>query len=344
MPLARLTPGGKGIWNNCEFFIEDGAGTFDWWFVFDNLHKNTRATGPRDRTVLILGETDTIKTYPQWFLDQFGYIVAPQRGITHPRVIHYRIPVPWAMGERWARKDRPSDYLERYFSSYDDLKSRPWPQKTKLLSAIVTRHSRTAGQLARHRFVGALKSHFGERMDVFGAGVNHIVNKWDGIAPYRYHLALEHTSAPDYMTEKLHDAYLGYAFPFYYGCTNPERYYDPSAFIKIDIKDPEGAIRTIEDAVARNTYERRKDALAAARQKALDTNSFFPWMASFCEEHRNDPAGKIGHITLKRQPDPLIPKIVARLRSVPLLYSISRWIFRTYRRMRRQVRDDKHLP
>ena len=72
-PYLRQTPGSKGIWGNCQFYVNDDSKEFDWWFVINNLYKTQKAFGPKERTVLLTGEgSPDIKEYPQWFINQFG--------------------------------------------------------------------------------------------------------------------------------------------------------------------------------------------------------------------------------------------------------------------------------
>src|SRR5437667_94736 len=82
-------------------------------------------------------------------------------------------------------------------------------------------------------------------LDVSGRGIRAIEDKADGILPYRYHVALENSQFPDYWTEKLADAFLGFAHPLYWGCPNLERYFPAQSFTALNIHDPAQAIAAI---------------------------------------------------------------------------------------------------
>lgn len=95
--------------------------------------------------------------------------------------------------------------------NYDDLKGLKTPTKTKLLSVIISDKSFTEGHLKRHDFLQAIKKHFGDQLDIFGRGFNYVNDKWDAIADYKYHVAIENSQYPHYWTEKLADAFLGWS-------------------------------------------------------------------------------------------------------------------------------------
>ena len=97
--------------------------------------------------------------------------------------------------------------------------------------------------------VERLVRHFGSRLSRYGRGFKPIPDKAEAILPYRYHITLENSSVKDYWTEKLADAYLGGAYPLYWGCPNLADYFPSDAFTMIDIDDPDTAIATIEKAI-----------------------------------------------------------------------------------------------
>ena len=38
-PLLRQTPGSKGIWDNCQFFVNQDVEECDMWVVYEGLLK-----------------------------------------------------------------------------------------------------------------------------------------------------------------------------------------------------------------------------------------------------------------------------------------------------------------
>ena len=161
-----------------------------------------------------------------------------------------------------------------YSQTYDTLKISK-PPKTKLMSIITSNKSFTKGHRERIDFVMKLKAHYGDQLDLFGFGFNDFADKWDAIAPYKYHIALENCSIPDYWTEKLADTYLGNAFPIYYGCKNIVDYFSKESFLTIDIHDVDGAIEIIDNAIREDFAERRAQAVEESKQLVLEKYNLF---------------------------------------------------------------------
>ena len=94
--------------------------------------------------------------------------------------------------------------------NYHQLISLERPKKNKLLSIISSNHVFTKEYKLRNDFITKLKNHFGNKIDVFGIGRKKVADKWDALAPYKYHIALENSSYKDYWTEKLSDTFLSF--------------------------------------------------------------------------------------------------------------------------------------
>ena len=114
---------------------------------------------------------------------------------------------------------------------------------------------------------------------MFGRGIREVEDKWDAIAPYRYHIALENGVYPHYWTEKLSDAFLAGTFPLYLGCPNAGEYFPAGSFVSLDANDPARAIASIEQAIADQRYEQSIGDIAEARRLVLDRYNLFPLLA-----------------------------------------------------------------
>ena len=125
----------------------------------------------------------------------------------------------------------------------------------------------------------------------FGKGVRYLNDKAEVLDSYRYHVAIENDSVPDYFTEKLVDSFLGLALPFYFGCTNTADYFPQESFIPIDIFDFEGSINTIRRAIRANEYEKRLPYIKEARRRVLEEHNLFALLSREIEK-RHDPAGE----------------------------------------------------
>ena len=152
----------------------------------------------------------------------------------------------------------------------------------------------TEGHRQRLDFVRRLQEHFGERIDVFGRSLRPFEDKWDVLAPYKYHVALENTEVADYWTEKLTDTLLAGAYPFYGGCPNIGDYFPDAVLTRLDITDASGAIRTIERGMAEERFEATLDARRAAATRLLDEYNLFPTLEKIIQDtRRNSPARPI---------------------------------------------------
>ncbi len=168
--------------------------------------------------------------------------------------------------------------------SYDELKNIRVPDKQKSLSWITSNLASFPGHKVRIDFLAFLQSR-AFPMDLYGKGINYIEDKWNGLAPYRYSLAIENSSSPDYWTEKVADCFLSWTVPIYYGCTNLEEYFPAESFIRININQPEAALETIKATLACDNWEDRQPALEEARALVLDRYQFFPQMKKLVEHH-----------------------------------------------------------
>lgn len=267
----RQTPASLAIWGNYHFFINQDIQDPDFWVVYSKGERKTETcyVSP-DNTLFITGEPETVYHYSKGFVQQFSKIIVCQNKIEHPNKFPYQPAQPWHIGKLTLR-----DNTAIFSKNYDDLKSLN-PPKTKLISVISSNKAFTKGHQIRIEFVQKLKEYFGDKIDLFGKGFNDFDDKWDVIAPYKYHIVLENSSYPDYWTEKLADCFLGNAYPIYYGCTNLEKYFKREAYSKIDINNFEQSVRIIEDIIEQDYYEEKIDILQEAKSLVLDKYNLFP--------------------------------------------------------------------
>ena len=281
--LARQTPGWSCHWGDCRFAINRPIDRCDAWVVFeDHLQPESVVCPPRN-TILITGEPPSIGSYHPRFLAQFGLILTCHPDLDHPHVLRCQQASPWHFG--LLRPDRPVSVVQRNAATYDyDTLARmlSFP-KERLISVVCSSKGFTPGHRRRLAFVEKLKHHFGARVSHFGAGFHVISDKAEAILPYRYHVALENCSVKDYWTEKLADAFLGGAYPFYYGCPNLADYFPAEAFTMIDINDPQCALATIEEAIHHDYYDKRQTAIASARSLVLDKYNLFAVAHDLCK-------------------------------------------------------------
>jgi hypothetical protein len=276
----RQTPGSKGVWGNYQFYIDDDTKECDWWVVIDGLTKEESVLCSPVHTILITAEPQSIKKYENKFVQQFHTVITTQKNIQAPHVINLQL-LPWLVGAHFNDNGKRMD---KYTKSFDELTAMGVIPKSKIISIISSSKKTTRGHRQRLKFVAVLKEYFGDRLDVFGSGINQIPDKWDGLAPYKYHIAIENSVVDDYWTEKLADCYLAESYPFYYGCPNIFRYFPDDALSIINIHEPKKAILIIEEAIKNSFHVERKLAIIKARQLILERYQVFP---ALCEIMRS---------------------------------------------------------
>jgi hypothetical protein len=137
---------------------------------------------------------------------------------------------------------------------------------------------------ARFKFVEILKKHFGDTLDWFGNGVQSIPEKWDGIAPYKYHIVLENQSRHNIISEKIYDSYLGLAYPIYWGAPNLDDYFSKDSFSKIEILDWRKSIRTIEKVLLDDMWEQKLPEIINSKNKVLMDLNLFTRLAKIAND------------------------------------------------------------
>ena len=295
-PWLRQTPGGSGQWGNCRFVIDEPVESCDYWVVYDGLLEAESTNCPAGATLLVTAEPPSVKLYRPGFVAQFGAVRTCHRRLVHPRVTLGQPALPWHVGRRQQAHQNLA-----FTWDYDALKGVSSFPKSRLISVISSDKVQTAGHRRRLALVRKLKAYFGDRLDVFGRGIREVEDKWDAIAPYRYHIALENGVYPHYWTEKLSDAFLAGAFPLYLGCPNVGEYFAGGSFTPLDASDPARAIATIEQAIADQRYERSLGDLAEARRLVLDQYNLFPLLADMLAAF--PPSGDRVPTTLRPETD-----------------------------------------
>lgn len=201
-------------------------------------------------------------------------------------------------------------YLGWFFSEHwTQLSHAPIPPKNKLISCISSNKLIFKGHKKRFHFVNWLNSKMPE-LSLFGQNINPLQNKMDGLADYKFSIAIENTSQCNYFTEKINDCFLTYTIPLYYGCTNLEKYFPEKSFIRINIDNYTEAINTIHNAVTTVNWEERLPAIMEARNLVLNKYHILAGAAAaFREVADSGERKKIKILPVKRN---LYEKIITK--------------------------------
>ena len=272
-PWARQL--GPGIAPGVEFRFGHRAGA-DWLVVYDDIRTPVTTDVPKAQRILFVTEPPGIKTYPAAFLRQFGTIVSPvPLDVPGSRILDQHPALPWFMGVRFEADGQRKTVLD--LEALRQLK--PAGRRKSAISTVIS----TKSQLPRHRerlaLVEMMSARLGERFAVYGHGFQAVADKAEAILPFRYHLVLENNDIPHFWTEKLADAYLGWALPLYAGCRNVGLDFPSQSLIEIELADPARVVETIEAMLAEDPWESRLGAIAEARTRLLEEHNLFAVIA-----------------------------------------------------------------
>ncbi len=273
-PWSRQLPGPSSHWESTQYALDRAPdGEVDWLVVYDGWSTPELATQvPVERRILITGEPETFHRYQAAYLAQFGHVITTQRGIRHPGVIHTQVGMNWFAGVRF-NFDGPQASCVPVLG-FAELAADS-PPKTKLCSVVSSTKAVTAGHRQRLEFVLRLQKELGDSIDFYGRGFRDVADKDEALASYRYHIALENSSHPDYWTEKLADPFLRQCFPIYAGCPNLQDYFPEGSWLSIDISRPAEAIARIREVLTGDLDRQRASQLAEAKRRVLWEHNVF---------------------------------------------------------------------
>ncbi len=303
-PAQTQLPNMEPYWKDCHFFVNQDIAECDFWIVWGQMYKTESAICPKENVFFISSEPPTIYKYEEKFLRQFNTIITCDKNTKHPNPIYQQQSLPW-----WLGHDSSDQNTVLPNTTYDALSKDSPIKKEKLISIIVSNKKSTIGHKKRYEFAQKIKQYFGDRIDIFGMGVNECRYKWDAIAPYKYHIVIENSSFDDYWTEKLSDSILAESYSFYYGCKNIDKYFSKDIYTEIDIEDIDSSIRKIETIIQSKKYEENMEEIIKAKHLILNQYQLFPSIYNLCSKL---PIKQKKKVTLK--PEGSIYKIIQKIK------------------------------
>ncbi len=180
---------------------------------------------------------------------------------------------------------------------FTDLAQQPPPPKPSACSWVTSGISRTQNHRDRLAFLRQLRQS-SVTFDLYGRGLpdwSHprgtLRNKWHGLAPYRYNLAIENYADNDwYVSEKLWDALLSWCLPIYYGGPAADRLLPPGSFLRLPSMDERGIAFIQETIASPDAWYEAKDAIAEARQIILHELNLLNWLSNYDKKHWGNAA------------------------------------------------------
>lgn len=176
-------------------------------------------------------------------------------------------------------------------NSFRELNEMSVPEKANACSWITSGINRTANHRKRLAFLEQLQqTHL--KVDLYGRNLpktaqtlGELGNKWFGMAPYYYNLAIENYADNDwYVSEKLWDSLLAWCLPIYYGGAAAERLLPPGSFLRLPSLDAKGVAYIQEVTATPEAWYAAKDAIAEARQIILHKLNLLNWLSEFVEK------------------------------------------------------------
>ncbi|MBW2630767.1 MAG: hypothetical protein JRC90_03210 [Deltaproteobacteria bacterium] len=276
--LMRQTPCQKGVWNGIQFTV-DSIEECDFLIMLNNsMETDTHVRCPKENIWAIMQEP-YMKGHSDWMVEKhefFSKVFTHYIPANDRKYISSHPAIPWHVNK-----------------TFDELMSAKVPVKSKKLSAIVGDAMDVPGHIKRRKFLQYIQNDKSLELDLYGKKINFIEDKWDGLAPYKYSLAMENTSGPDYWTEKIADCFLSWTVPIYYGCTNLENYFPNESFIRIDIGRPEESLAKIRRIINEDNWERYIPALEEARDLVLNRYQIFPYLSEIIHSHSRTISKKV---------------------------------------------------
>jgi len=268
--LRRQTPGLSMSWDGISF-TEDPVDECDHVVILNRAPKPVRVHCSPDRIWAIMQEPPPDPMHRG--LACYARVFTADVNLWKRRYVHSQLALPWHVNR-----------------TYDELRHMPVPEKPHSLSWVTSSKHHRPGHKPRLAFLDRLRG--AVEFDLFGRGFRPIEDKWDGLAPYRYSLAVENFSGPYYWTEKLADCFLAWTMPIYFGCTNLADYFPPESYVAIDIRDPDAPER-VRETTASDLWLRNRDAIAESRERVLERYQLFPFLAREIESFLAKEGGRL---------------------------------------------------
>eukprot|EP01028_Stygiella_incarcerata_P012144 TRINITY_DN7303_c0_g1_i3.p1 TRINITY_DN7303_c0_g1~~TRINITY_DN7303_c0_g1_i3.p1 ORF type:complete len:232 (-),score=-73.43 TRINITY_DN7303_c0_g1_i3:13-708(-) len=213
--FRQLPNNSHNMWNNIQFTYDKNLET-DYAIILNFIPKDSEEILKNSKKIWAFMQEPCIDGINKWVEtghENFERIYTHHIFNNESKYIPTQTCLPW--------------HVDKTFDELINLKS---IKKTKRISWIVS----NLNYLPGHKLRMELHSEVIKQqlpIDIFGKGINPIKDKFNGLASYKYSIAIENSSSPHYWTEKISDCFLSYTVPIYYGCTNIGNYFPKDSFI-----------------------------------------------------------------------------------------------------------------
>lgn len=272
--IFQQTPRNKGVWEGIRF-TEEEVKTCDLLVVLNASPVRINTICPIGARWLFLQESpiDLYRYYLKiapYFDKYFGFWDPAEVS----NIVNTQTALSWHIKK-----------------TYDELVKLSLKDALEAKKRAVSWVTSNAKQKEGHRLRMAFKDFLQQQklpFDLWGHGFCPIDDKFDGIFPYKYSIAIENYSCDDYWTEKITDCFLSWTLPIYYGAKNITRYFPEESMLLIDPNRPEYSLQQIKEAMAADYYESHLDYIKEARELILNKYQFFPWIKHLLNQSQID--------------------------------------------------------
>lgn len=269
--IFRQIPGYSTEWDGV-MFTEEPVEECDVLIVLQNPNERIQVTCKTGGRWLISQEPP-VKSYRfcKKAYRHFDRVYTYYNHKRHPFVETLQPMLPW--------------HVDKSYDELVQIEQTDLEEKKDQLTWITSNKNLFQGHKKRMEFKNFL---LGSDLNfkLLGKGFTPIQDKFDGLFPVKYALAIENYQQKDYWTEKLADCFLSWCLPFYWGAENIADYFPADSFIKIDITDFGSALATIEKAMRNSEWEKRLRAIEEARNLVLNHYQFFPYVSEMIKKEK----------------------------------------------------------
>ena len=210
--------------------------------------------------------------------------------------------------------------FSRWFvgKTYDEIMAYSGEDKQSGVGFVTSNKGFLAGHKKRMNFLETIKPVLGEDLHLAGNGFKHLNTKWDGVAPYKYNLAIDNYITKYGVDEKVMDCWAGLSLPLYYGSPEIHKYFPEKSFIRIDIED-KFVGEKIKEIIHSDLYEERLSYILEAREITLNRHNMFNRLARAVKEYdRKNPIQPAQEIILEKSSIkyPLMARIKSKINKI----------------------------
>lgn len=269
--IKQQTPSFSCVWDDVHFTF-DPVRDCDLLIALNPPNKDIKVRCPEGNKWLFTGESP-IEQY-RWHTDSFQHfdkVFTFWDSSVAGNIVHEQTSLPWHIGK-----------------SYDELIALGCKESIAAKQDRVSWVTSNAAHKQGHKLRMGFKDYLLEQgfgFDLFGRGFNPINDKFDGIFPYRYSLAIENYSCNDYWTEKIADCFLSWTIPIYWGAKNILSYFPEKSMILINPNDHKRSLQIIRDAMESDYFYSNLGALAEARDLVLNKYQLFPHVCQLIKKY-----------------------------------------------------------